>query len=99
MALAHRAGHGVLQQIVCFGIPPDKLKGSTDHVSSGSGYDGIGFCMYTSAQFVTLSGRNLQSFAGTDAQIGTVFAAARSAVIPGRNNLIVAYDDCTVFPP
>jgi hypothetical protein len=99
MPFTHGAGHGIAKKLICFGISADEIECCTDHVSPGGGNDGVCLCVYASAEFITLTGRNFKCFPGAYAEIGAVFSAARGSVISCGDDFIIANNDCTVFPP
>ena len=99
LALAHGAGHGVGKQGVGFGVPADQIESRPDHIPPGGGDDGIRFRVYAPAEFIALTGGNIQGFAGTDPEIGTVFSSSGSTVIACGYDLIVTNDQSAVFAP
>ena len=94
---AHRAGHGIGKQRIGYPVAPDKIQRGANHVSAGSGNYGIRFRMYAPAQLIALSGGDVQFFPCAAADVGTVLPPPGSTVIAGRNDFVIADDNCAVL--
>ena len=99
LPLAHRTAHRVGKQLIGSRIPPDEINGGADHIAPGSGDDGVCLRMDAAAEFVPLTGGNMQRLARADAQIAAVPAAAGRPVVAGGNNFVVADNNGAVFAP
>ena len=94
---AHCAGRGVMQQFAGLCVTSHKVKRAADHISSGSGDDSVCLGVDAAAQFIPLAGRNAQLLSVAVSQLRAVDSSARCAVISGGEDLIIFYDDGTVF--
>ena len=76
----------------------DEINVASDALVAGGGNNGVRLGMDAAAQLIALSARHTHLLAHAIAEIGAVFSSARRAVISGRDDLIVAYDDRAVLP-
>src|SRR5699024_3786553 len=76
-----------------------QIERAAQHVAPGGGDDGVGLRVHAAAELVALPGGDAKLIAGTAAELRTVHAAARRAVIARGDDLVIAHDDGAVFPP
>ena len=97
LTLAHGTAHCVIEQLVCPGVTAYQIDRGSNHITSGCGDDGVCFCVDTAAELIALTGGDMQSLTGANSQITAVTSAAWRTVVAGGDNLVIAYDDGTVW--
>lgn len=94
---AHGTAHGICQKRVVFSAAPGQIDRGTNHVSAGSGDDGVGLSMNTSAKLVPLTRGNVHRLSRAFADIRTIESSTRGTVVPSGDDLVITNDDGTVL--
>lgn len=95
--LAHSAGVGVFDILICTELLADKVHCGAYHLVARSVDDGVSLSVNTAAQLIAGASLHIHLFTDTSTQIGAVLSSSGSAYIARGYNLVILYDNSAVI--